>query len=56
VKLFDNPIIRMLAVVVAIAVSTRLVFELLVPISLYLIAGLVGFVLCRVMSWYRGRS
>ena len=45
----------MLAVLVAIAVSIRVIFELLAPVWPYLLAVLIAFVIVRSASWYRGR-
>jgi hypothetical protein len=45
----------MLAVIVLVAVGIRLVYWLLAPVWPYLLAGLVVFVVFRVVSWYRGR-
>jgi hypothetical protein len=45
----------MLAVVVAVAVGIRLIFELLEPVMPYLLAGLIVFAIARLVSWYRGR-
>jgi hypothetical protein len=45
----------MLAVLVAIAVSIRVIFELLAPVWPYLLAGVVAFTLLRLHGWYRDR-
>lgn len=45
----------MLAVVVMFAAGIRLVFELLAPVALYLLGGLVVCAVVRGISWYRGR-
>jgi hypothetical protein len=45
----------MLAVMVAIAVGIRLIFELLEPVWPYLMAALIVFTIMRIVSWYRGR-
>jgi hypothetical protein len=45
----------MLAVVVAVAVGIRLIFELLEPVMPYLLAGLIVFTVFRLVRWYRER-
>jgi hypothetical protein len=45
----------MLAVMVAIAVGIRLIFELLAPVWPWLMAALIVFSIVRIVSWYRGR-
>jgi hypothetical protein len=55
VKLTESPLIRMLAVLVAVAAGIRLVFELLEPVWPYLLVGLIVFAVVRLASWYRGR-
>jgi hypothetical protein len=45
----------MLAVLVAIAVSIRIIFELLAPVWPYLLAAGVVFTFVRLQSWYRDR-
>lgn len=54
-KLSENPLMRALAVVVAVAVGIRLTFELLEPVWPYLLAVLVGFALVRVAVCWRDR-
>jgi hypothetical protein len=54
-QLSENPLIRMLAVVVMIAAGIRLVFVLLAPVWPYLLAVLIAFAVFRLVSWYRGR-
>lgn len=54
-NLGQNPVIRVLAVMVAIAVCVRLIFELIEPVAPYLLGGLIAFVVFRLVSWYRGR-
>lgn len=55
VKLSDNPVVRMLAVVVLVAAGIRVIYELLLPVAPYLLAVLVAFTVIRLLSWYRGR-
>jgi hypothetical protein len=45
----------MLAVIVAIAAGIRLIFWLLAPVMPYLIAGLIGFAIFKLVDWYRNR-
>ncbi len=45
----------MLAVVVLIAASIRIVFWLLAPVWPYLVAALLAGVLIRLLWWYRER-
>jgi hypothetical protein len=47
--------IRMLAVMVAVAVGIRLIFELLAPVWPYLMVALIVFAVVRIISWYCGR-
>lgn len=54
-KLSDNPVIRMLAVVVAVVVGIRLIFELIRPVMPYLVAALVLFTVFQLVRWYRQR-
>jgi hypothetical protein len=54
-QLSENPLIRMLAVVVMIAAGIRLVFILLAPVWPYLLAALVVFLAVRFVAWYQGR-
>lgn len=54
-KLSENPVMRVLAVVVAVAVGIRLTFELLEPVWPYLLAVLLMFAVVRIVLWWRGR-
>lgn len=45
----------MLAVVVMVVAGIRLVFELLAPIALYLLGGVIVFAVVRLVSWRRER-
>jgi hypothetical protein len=54
-KLGENPVIRMLAVIVAVVAGIRLIFELIQPVALWLLAALIVFTVIRLASWYRGR-
>ena len=47
--------LRVLAVIVAIAAGIRLVFWLLQPVWPYLLAALLAFTVVRLVWWYRGR-
>ena len=53
--MWNNPVIRVLAVVVAIAASVRLIFELLEPVWPFLLVALIALGLLRAMRWWRGR-
>jgi predicted PurR-regulated permease PerM len=54
-QLSENPLIRMLAVIVMFAAGIRLIFELLEPVWPYLLAGLIAFAVFRVVKWHRER-
>jgi hypothetical protein len=54
-KLCENPLIRMLAVIIAIAAGIRLIYELLKPVMLYLLVAVLFLAVVRLVSWYRGR-
>jgi uncharacterized membrane protein YdbT with pleckstrin-like domain len=54
-KLSDNPLLRVLAVIVLIAAGIRLTFELLDPVWPYLLAVLIGLAVIKASSWWRGR-
>ena len=51
----NNPLVRVMAAILAVAVGIRLVYELLAPVAPYLFAALVLFMLARLVRWYRGR-
>jgi len=51
----NDPVIRVLVWIVAIAVAVRLIYELLAPVAPWLLAALVLLGLARLVSWYRGR-
>jgi hypothetical protein len=51
----NDPVIRFLAWIVAIAVAIRVIFELIAPVLPYLVVGLIVFTVVRVVNWYRGR-
>jgi hypothetical protein len=55
VELNNNPLIRVLVVLVMIAAGIRLIFWLLMPIWPYLAAALVIFIVIRVARWHQGR-
>jgi hypothetical protein len=54
-QLSENPVIRVLAVIVMIAAGIRLVFELLEPVWPYLLAALIICAAYRLHRWYQGR-
>ncbi len=54
-KLSENPLIRVLAVIIAIAAGIRLVFELLEPVWPYLLVALIVFAAVRAVRWWRER-
>lgn len=54
-KLSENPVVRMLTVIVVVAAGIRVIYELLLPVAPYLLACLVVFTVIRVARWYRGR-
>lgn len=47
--------IRMLAVVVAVAAGIRLTLDLLAPVWPYLAVAVVGLLMLRALVWWRGR-
>jgi hypothetical protein len=51
----NDPVIRFLSWVVAIAVAIRITFELICPVMPYLAAFALIVVIVRLVSWYRGR-
>jgi hypothetical protein len=55
VNLSENPFIRMLAVIVAIAAGIRLIYWLLTPVAPYLLVALIAFTVVRLVTWYRSR-
>jgi hypothetical protein len=54
-QLSENPVIRVLAVIVLIAAGIRLVLELLAPVFPYLVVALVAFAGFQVWRWYARR-
>jgi hypothetical protein len=54
-KLCEEPVIRVLAVIVAAAAGIRFAIWLLWPVFPYIAAALIVFALLRVTRWYRGR-
>lgn len=54
-KLSENPMVRLLLVIVLVAAGIRLTFELLEPVWPYLLAVLVGFLVGRIVGWWRNR-
>jgi hypothetical protein len=50
-----NPVIRLFAVIVAIAAGIRLIFWLLAPVMPYLVVILFGLAASRLVRWYRNR-
>jgi hypothetical protein len=53
--LIENPVLRVLAFIVVVAVGIRLTFELLEPVWPYLLVTLLLLVCAWVASWYRRR-
>lgn len=51
----NNPYMRLLTWMVAIAVAIRVTFELIGPVLPYLICGIVLVAIARLVNWYRGR-
>jgi hypothetical protein len=51
----NDPLIRIVVWTVVIAVATRLVFELVMPVLPYLVALVVLYATARFFAWYRGR-
>jgi hypothetical protein len=51
----NNPYMRFLFVIVATAAAIRLLFELLAPVALYLLGGLIVCALVRLVGRYRRR-
>ena len=51
----ENPLLRVLAVIVLIAAGIRLIFELLEPVWPYLLAVLIVLAVVRAWWWWRGR-
>ena len=54
-QLSENPLIRVLAVVVMIAAGIRLIYWLLEPVWPYLLAAVIVFTVLRLVRWYRER-
>ncbi len=54
-NLNDNPVVRVLAVMVTIAAGIRLIYVLLAPVAPWLLAGLIVFAAVRIVTWYRDR-
>jgi hypothetical protein len=54
-KLSENPVLRVLAVIVLVAAGIRLTVELLEPVWPYLLAGLIVFAVVTACKWWRGR-
>lgn len=55
VKLSENPVLRVLAVIVLIAAGIRLTFELLEPIWPQLLGVLIALALLRTAWWWHRR-
>jgi hypothetical protein len=51
----DSPWLRFLAGIVAVAVATRLIYELLLPVLPALLVIVVVVAIVRLVAWYRGR-
>lgn len=52
-KLSDNPLLRVLAVIVLTAAGIRITFELLEPGLPYLFAALFAAAVMRAIAWWR---
>jgi uncharacterized membrane protein YcaP (DUF421 family) len=52
-SLIENPVIRMLVVIILVAAGIRLIFSLLYPVWPYLAAALVLFAVLRLIAWHR---
>jgi hypothetical protein len=50
-QLSENPLIRVLAVMVMIAAGIRFIYWLLAPVWPYLLAGLIVFGVFRLATW-----
>jgi hypothetical protein len=50
---YENPFIRLLAGVVAIAAALRLTWLLIEPVLPALAVAVVAFAVIRIVSWYR---
>ena len=51
----NNPFVRVLIGIVAIAAALRLTWLLIEPVLPALAVAVVAFAVIRVVSWYRGR-
>jgi len=54
-NLAENPIVKGVAVLLAVAIGIRLIFELLEPVLPYLFGALIVFVVLRLIKWHRER-
>jgi len=52
-SLSENPLIRMLAVIVAVAAGIRLIYYLLAPVFPWLVAVVVAFGIYKLVKWLR---
>ena len=50
-----NPLFRVLATLVVIAVAIRAIYELLLPALPFLLLGFVLFLVFRLLRWHRER-
>ena len=50
---FDNPFMRMLAYIVAVAAALRLTWLLIEPVLPALAVAIVALAIVRVATWYR---
>jgi len=48
-------VIRVLAVIIAIAVGIRIIFWLVCPVWPYLLGAVIAFTLFRLVRWHHGR-
>lgn len=54
-KLSENPVIRVLAGIIAVAAGIRLIYWLLLPVLPYMLAAVAVFALFQLVRWCRGR-
>lgn len=54
-ELSENPVVQVLAAIIAVVVGIRIIFWLLRPIWPYLLIAVVGFAVFRLVHWHRNR-
>ena len=52
----NDPYLRVLARIVAVAAAIRLVFVLIAPVALYLLIAVIAIAVTRFVCWYRDRD